>query len=210
MNLKKLASGTFAVTLAAYGVAWAATQTLSLGASTGPGGILTLFGSTSGSLTIQPPAVAGTASTITLPSGTTDFSGTVGVLKQATTGAAITVGTVPQTQMTAVTFGVGTTHTFGTGGLTSEIWECTGACTVTPPTPAAGYQFIVRNTPGTTGVITIAGVSSVLYEKTDYSGYGTANTAATSGGAAGDKICLIGHDATHYDVGCFNGTWAVP
>jgi hypothetical protein len=184
--------------------------THSIGTANTTLGILKLFGSTSGDLSIKPPAVAGTASTIVLPSGSTDFTGTVGVVQQATTGAAITVGTVPQTQVTAVTFATGTTHTLGTGGITSEIWECTGACTVTPPTPAAGYQFLVRNTPGTTGVITIAGVSSVLYEKTDYSGYGTANTSATSGGALGDKICLIGHDATHYDVGCFNGTWAVP
>lgn len=181
--------------------------THSIGTANTTLGILKLFGSTSGDLSIKPPAVAGTASTIILPSGSTDFTGTSGVLKQATTGAAITVGTVSPTQLAPATFATGTTHTLV---APSEIWECTGACSVTPPTPAAGYQFIVRNTPGTTGVITIVGVSSVLYEKTDYSGYGTANTSATSGGALGDKICLVGHDATHYDVGCFNGTWAVP
>jgi hypothetical protein len=107
----------------------------------------------------------------------------------------------------SVTFATGTTHTFV---APAEIWECTGTCTVTPPTPAAGYQFVVRTSPGVSAVITIAGVASVLYEKTVFSGYGTANTAATVTAANGNKLCLIGHDATHYDVGCFNGTWSMP
>jgi hypothetical protein len=116
-------------------------------------------------------------------------------------------GTAAQTQIAPATFVTGTTHTFV---APAEIWECTGTCTVTPPTPAAGYQFVVRTSPGVSAVITIAGVASVLYEKTDFSGYGTANTAATVTAANGNKLCLIGHDATHYDVGCFNGTWSMP
>lgn len=136
-----------------------------------------------------------------------------GTVTSVVCGAGLNGGTITSTgtcSLAPVTFATGTTHTFGSGGIFAEIWECTGACTVTPPTPAAGYQFCVRNTTGTTGVITLAGVSSVLYEKTDFSAYGTANTAATSGGAAGDKICIVGHDATHYDVLSFNGTWSVP
>ncbi len=51
-----------------------------------------LAGSTSGSLTIKPAAIAGT-NTLTFPAGTTDFSATgPGVLKQASAGAALTVG----------------------------------------------------------------------------------------------------------------------
>ncbi len=60
-----------------------------------PGGAITLPGSTSGSLTLQPAAIAGTGSTLTLPGGTTDFSATGGtsqVVKQVTAGAALTVG----------------------------------------------------------------------------------------------------------------------
>lgn len=61
----------------------------------GSGG-LTLYGTTSGSLTIKPPA-SGTAGTVTFPSGTTDFSTTGGanrILKQNTPGGPITVATL--------------------------------------------------------------------------------------------------------------------
>ncbi len=202
MNLKKLLFGTLAAIVAAGGVAWAATQTLTLGASTGPGGILTLFGSTSGSLTIQPPAVAGTGSTITLPAGTTDFSGTgAGVLQQASTGAAITVGPTPAPLLTSGTSVSLTapTHTF----------ICTGTCTVTPPVPAVGYQFCVRNANNVATVITLAALgSSARYENTANTAYGTAGTGTfVSGGAVGDKVCIVGLDSTHYLTMTFNGTW---
>ncbi len=201
MNLKKLLSGTLAATLAAGGIAWAATQTLTLGASTGPGGILTMFGSTSGSLTMQPPAVAGTGSTITFPSGTTDFSGTIGVLQQATTGAAITVGPSP-----AALLATGTSVS-----LTAprQYYECTGACSVTPPVPVAGYEFCVRNANNTTGAIALQALgSSARYEVQAKTSYGSAGTGTlTSGGAVTDEICIVGKDSTHYDIWSITGTW---
>ena len=55
---------------------------------------IAVAGSSSGNLTIKPPAAAGT-NTITLPAGTTDFSATGGtsqVVKQLSAGAALTVG----------------------------------------------------------------------------------------------------------------------
>lgn len=66
---------------------------MSLGANSGTGGSLQLFGSTSGSLTISVPAAAG-SNTLKLPAGTTDFSATGGtsqVVKQTTAGGAFTV-----------------------------------------------------------------------------------------------------------------------
>lgn len=102
--------------------------------------------------------------------------------------------------------------TVGTGGTISTAdgyYICTTTCSVTLPTPAAGYQFCIRNDAAVTTVITIAAISSVQFEKTDYSGYGTVTTGTmTSGGALGDKICLIGRDTTHYLVGAYVGTWA--
>ena len=98
----------------------------------------------------------------------------------------------------------------GTGSLSGAFgyYICTGVCTITLPTPAAGFQFCVRNGNGVTTVITIAAIASVQFEKTTYATYGTAGTGTmVSGGAAGDKICLIGLDATHYLVGAFVGTW---
>ncbi len=68
--------------------------THSIGTANTTLGILKLFGSTSGDLSIKPPAVAGTASTVILPAGSTDFSATGGTsqfVKQASAGAALTV-----------------------------------------------------------------------------------------------------------------------
>lgn len=67
-----------------------------LGVNTTTLGAVKMFGSTSGDLTINPAAVAGTASKLTFPAGITDFSATGGasqVLKQTSAGGAFTVAT---------------------------------------------------------------------------------------------------------------------
>ena len=88
-------------------------------------------------------------------------------------------------------------------------YVCTGTCTVTVPVPAAGYEFCIQNDVAVSTVITMAAIgSSARYGKTDQSAYGTAGTGTfISGGAAGDKICLLGRDSTHYVTASFNGTW---
>lgn len=77
------------------------------------------------------------------------------------------------------------------------------------PVPSAGVQYCVRNANNVSTVITFAAVGSgVRYENTANTAYGTAGTGTlVSGGAVGDKICLVGLDATHYDVFSYNGTW---
>jgi hypothetical protein len=72
-NLKAVLIGG-ALAAGIIGIAYAATTTASLGTSGGPGGILQLFGSTSGSASIQPPAVAG-STTLTLPGSTDTLAG---------------------------------------------------------------------------------------------------------------------------------------
>jgi len=86
---------------------------------------------------------------------------------------------------------------------------CTGTCTITLPVPAAGDEFCVKNDVGVSTVITLAAIgSSARYGKTDQSAYGTAGTGTfVSGGAAGDSICLLGKDATHYNTASSGGTW---
>jgi hypothetical protein len=86
---------------------------------------------------------------------------------------------------------------------------CTGICTVTPPLPTAGVQFCVMNDDNVATVITMGALGgSGQYENTARTGYGTAGTGTvTSGGTAGDKLCIIGRDATHYLTVSFNGTW---
>jgi collagen type VII alpha len=86
---------------------------------------------------------------------------------------------------------------------------CTGTCTVSVPVPAAGYQFCVRNDTGVSTAITLSALgSSAMYENTAGSAYGTAGTGTlVATAAAGNKVCLVGRDATHYQVYSFTGTW---
>jgi hypothetical protein len=60
-----------------------------------------------------------------------------------------------------------------------------------------------------TTVITLAALgSSAMYENTAGTAYGTAGTGTlVSGGAANDKICIVGLDSTHYLTLSYNGTW---
>ncbi len=94
------------------------TGTLTLGVSTSEAGQVKLFGGTSGSTTFKAAAVAGTT-TITFPGGTTDFSATGGtnqVIKQASAGAAFTVGTLACANLSDGATGCSTAT--GTSGAT--------------------------------------------------------------------------------------------
>jgi hypothetical protein len=91
------------------------------GAQTFSSGDLILKGATSGTITLNAPNIGGT-STITLPNGTTDFSATGGtnfVVKQASTGAAFTVGSMACANLsdgaTGCSTTVGTAATAATG-----------------------------------------------------------------------------------------------
>ena len=90
-----------------------------------------------------------------------------------------------------------------------QYYVCTSTCTVTPPVPAAGYEFCVLNGDNVTTVITLAALgSSAMYENTARTAYGTAGTGTlVSGGAAADKVCIVGLDSTHYLTTAYNGTW---
>jgi hypothetical protein len=136
------------------------------------------------------------------PATVTTGSGVLTALGNAANAAGgfVTVGT---TQPAPLTVGTG-------GAVTGSYgyYVCTTTCSITLPTPAAGVQFCVRNDSAVTTVITIAAITSVQFEKTTFNGYGAVTTGTmVSGGALGDKICLIGRDSTHYLVGTFVGTW---
>ena len=91
----------------------------------------------------------------------------------------------------------------------SAFYVCTSTCTVTLPVPVAGYQFCVLNGNNVSTVITLAALgSSARYENTARTAYGTAGTGTlVSGGAAADKVCLLGLDSTHYLTVGYQGTW---
>lgn len=78
---------------------------------------------------------------------------------------------------------------------------------MTPPTPAAGYEFCVLNDDNVSTVITLAAISGAYYENTVRSTYGTVDLTMTSGGAVGDMVCLVGRDSSHYLTTNFKGTW---
>lgn len=164
-------------------------------------------GSTGASATI---ASGLTALVTTNGSGAINASPTsvgTGTVTSVTCGAGLSGGTITMSGTCAVspTLSTGTSHSFS---APMDIFECSSTCTVTPPTPAAGYEFCARNEDNVTTVITFAAISGVQYENTNFTSYKSANTSIVSGGAAGDKLCVIGRDSTHYDVFSYNGTWS--
>jgi len=90
---------------------------------------------------------------------------------------------------------------------------CSSTCSVPIPVPVLGYQICVKNEAGVSTVITLSALgSSAMYPKADDSGYGTAGTGTmVSSAATGNKVCLIGRDSTHYELGAVNASanWTV-
>lgn len=115
-------------------------------------------------------------------------------------------GTIAASQLPLPAATNGTSVTFTSVG---GYFVCTGTCTITVPVPAAGIQICVQDDVAVTSVITFAAIgSSSRYGNTGQTAYGTAGTGTLiSGGAAGDKMCLLGRDSTHYVVASFTGTW---
>lgn len=113
---------------------------------------------------------------------------------------------LPTAQVPAVPLTSGTSVTLSEN---HRYFVCTGTCTVTVPVPAAGIQYCVYNDNNIATVITLAAIgSSARYESTARTAYGTAGTGTfVSGGAVGDKVCIVGRDTTHYSTLSFTGTW---
>jgi len=90
-----------------------------------------------------------------------------------------------------------------------EYYVCTAACAPNPPVPVAGYEFCIVMTDNVAAVITLGALgSSAMYETTARTSYGTAGTGTlVSGGAVGDKVCLLGLNSTHYLTVSFTGAW---
>lgn len=147
-----------------------------------------------------------TSATLTIADGKTltDTSSIGGVMLKGATGggfAAATAADVPTT-----TLATGTSVSLS---APREYYVCTSTCTVTPPVPAAGYEFCAINDDNVATVITLAALgSSAMYENQARTAYGTAGTGTlVSAGAVGDKVCIVGRDATHYLTVSSTGTW---
>lgn len=140
------------------------------------------------------------------PASGTDMRANIAPSSDPTNASNLASGSVAQPRISAATLGTGTSVSLA---APRQYYVCTGTCTVTPPVPAAGYEFCVMNGNNVTTVITLAALgSSASYENTARTAYGTAGTGTlVSGGAAADKVCIVGLDATHYLTVSYNGTW---
>ena len=120
---------------------------------------------------------------------------------------AIAAGDIPATAVPAVA--VPTPGTSITLAAPSGFAICTGTCTVSVPVPAAGYQFCILNDDNVSTAITLSALgSSAMYESTARTGYGAAGSGTfTATAAAGNMVCLVGRDATHYLTVNYKGTW---
>ena len=171
--------------------------------------------------TITAPTVAQNAGAylgcmVLIPTGawSTATGGNIAAASTATVNIPITLcydGTswYPDSTYTpapAGTLAAGTTITLTNPGSTAV---CTGTCTVTLPVPVANASFCILNDDNVATVITLAALgSSARYENTARTAYGTAGTGTfVSGGAVGDKVCVLGRDSTHYLTTTFSGTW---
>lgn len=144
----------------------------------------TLYGATSGNIILKAAAVAG-SNTLTLPAGTTDFSATGGtsqVVKQVTSGAALTVG-----QLAASDLSNGTT---GTGSVVLAT-----SPTLTTPVIASIVNTGTLTLPTSTDTLVGRATTDTLTNKTyDTAGAGnvfkingTGITAVSGTGA----VCLV-------------------
>jgi hypothetical protein len=112
--------------------------------------------------------------------------------------AAIAAGDIPATAIPAVA--VPTPSASITLAAPSGIAVCTGTCTVSVPVPAAGYQFCILNDDNVGTAITLSALgSSARYENSARTAYGTAGTGTlVLSAAAGNLVCIVGRDSTHY------------
>lgn len=190
-----------------------------LGVNTGSAGAFVVLGGAGGTpSSLIGTNITGTAAGLTAGSVTTNanLTGDITSSGNATTLAAgsasnLNSGTLPAARLVAANMPVTPLATGTSVSLAAprQYYVCTGTCTVTPPVPAAGYEFCVLNDDNVATVITLAALgSSARYETTARTGYGTAGTGTfVSGGAAADKMCLLGLDSTHYLVASSFGTW---
>jgi hypothetical protein len=171
-----------------------------------------------GSMTYPASGIANSTGSAWGTSYTTSGSGTVVALTSGPTFTGTVTIPTPSAQSNTTTAAstayVDTAVPYFYSGTSISITRensyavCTGTCTVTPPAPAAGKQFCVRNSPGGSYDITLAALGAGnYYEKPDHSAYGTANGTFTATAATSNQVCFVGLDANHYLLLSAIGTW---
>lgn len=220
-NASSAAAGQIPNSTSGSAASWTATPTL--GAS-GTVGTIAFGNATSGTVTLGSVAGALGSVTASLPANT----GTIAELNLAQTWTATQTfatvnassllatglfdGQAPMAIVTASTANIGSTY--NSGYYVNQNATASTAVTFTLPTPAAGKQYCVNNgnngSAATTGTLrlSIGGASQTV----DYNGtLSTSGTSgyAISGGAAGDKACVVGISSTQWELYPQSGTWSV-
>lgn len=133
----------------------------------------------------------------------------------AATGTSLLVsgnvdGTAPVTLTTGTTATLG--GTFKSGYTLNQEATAATAVTYTLPTAAVGLQYCIGNSwngsAATTGILTLATSASgqfIIFTDGTLSATGG---NVTSGGAAADAACVVGVDATHWQLYVQRGTWS--
>ena len=115
-----------------------------LGANAATLGSIKMFGNTSGDATIQPAAIAGTSTVLTLPAATDTLAGIAAT--QTLTNKTITNPTVTNYVESVVAIGtVTSTNTIAltNGTVQTATLTASTACTFTMPTATAGKSFVL-------------------------------------------------------------------
>lgn len=190
------------------------TNATSLPISTGVSGLGTGIGTFLGT-----PSSANLAAAITdeTGSGAAVFANTptlvTPVLGAATATSLLASGNVDGTAPVTITTGTTATlgGTFRSGYTLNQEATAATAVAYTLPTAAAGRQYCIGNSwngsAATTGVLTLnTSASGQFIIFTDGTLSATGGNI-TSGGAAADAACVIGVDATHWQLYVQRGTW---
>lgn len=206
------ATNTIAAMLCGTGCSLGATGTGAITATAAPLSGLTGLGASVATFLATP-------SSANLRAALTDESGTGAALFAggnigAATGTSLLVtgnidGTAPLTLTTGTTATLG--GTFKSGYTLNQEATAAAGVAYTLPTAAAGLQYCIGNswngTAATTGVLTLnASATGQFIIFTDGTLSATGGNV-TSGGAAADAACVVGVDATHWQLYTQRGTW---
>jgi hypothetical protein len=127
-----------------------------------------------------------------------------------TTAGVNVAGALTLNSVTVPTIGTSTPFTASNGGnavAPRGYYVVTGTTALVLPTAVAGYEFCIAQDVGGSSVITLSPPTSGYLGNQANSAYCTQNYRLVSGGAATDKICVVGRSTTQYMVLSAVGTW---
>jgi len=158
--------------------------------------------------------------TVTLTPTTSTINGAAALALLSGQGATITcdganyhagIDNAPPAVVITTSTPIAVTTTVASGFYNNQHATAGTAITYNLPTAAAGKQFCIRNSYNgsavNTGVLTVNTSASGQFIIDVDGTLGATGGHITSGGAGGDSMCVVGVDATHWQVYVQKGTW---